>query len=233
MRAAPTILPMSRLFALPLLVWLGAGASFAAAPDRPSDRVSDRPSDRSPDRFTGWPRERPWIDQVERDRDRSAGRILDSSSWELHQLRESRDVRLRRLTPRREFERLDEERDRQLQIDAARRRQGPVPEAAGGSVILSRPPLLDSSGAAPSPPALQAAEDERALAESKEKYDRALRSVSAAEARALRALRRRLTREGRPDAYDAERQPIEARHDELRAGHRRVYVQTRSRILGR
>src|SRR5690349_11806158 len=83
--------------------------------------------------------ERPWIDQVERDRDRGAGRIVDEPAWETSRIQEDRDVRLGRLEPRRDFDRFDEERDRRLRLDARSRAAAPSGVRADGSVILSQP----------------------------------------------------------------------------------------------
>jgi len=180
------------------------------------------------------PPDRPWIDHVERDRDRGAGRIVDEQTWETQRLREDRDVRLRRLHPRREFERLDEERDRRLQLDArARGGPGPIiePGRADGSVILREPP--SAGGAVMSPMASQAAADERALAAAKETLDRSLRGVNVAEQRALRTLRRRLNREGKAGEFEPQAAPLRERYEQLRAGHRGDYERTRARVLGR
>ena len=180
------------------------------------------------------PRDRPWIERVERDRDRAAGRIIDEPTWEANRLREGGDARFGRLRPRREFERLDEERDRRLRLDdRARRARPPLlePDRAYGSVILGRPP--GAPGAVTSPMASQAAADERALADAGEKLQRSLRGVNAAEQRALRTLRRRLTREGRAGEFEQQSAPVRQRHEQLRAGHRADYERTRSRILGR
>jgi hypothetical protein len=177
------------------------------------------------------PPDRPWIVRVERDRDRGAGRIVDEQTWETGRMAEDRDVRLGRL---REFERLDEERDRRLQLDAAARGgPGPVLEAGrnSGSVVLSRPAA--APGAVMSPVASQAAADERALAQAKEKLDYALRATNVAEQRELRMLRRRLTREGRPGDFGARAAPVRDQYERLRAGHQADYDNTRARILGR
>ena len=179
------------------------------------------------------PRGPTWYEQVERDRDRGAGRVVDPSTWELQRLGEDRDVRLGRLRPRREFDRLDEENDRRRQIDAAARggrpRDGTGP--AGDSVILSNPPA--AGGAIMSPMASQAAADERALADAKDQLSRNVRAVNVAEQRALRSLRRRLNREGRAGEFEAQAGPIRERHEQLRAGHRGDYERLRARVLGR
>src|SRR5215207_232021 len=111
--------PMKR-HALLLLSVLGCSAPAAPVAAAPRDE----------------PRGRTWFEQVERDRDRGAGRIVDRSTWEL--------------------QRLDEERDRRHQIDDAARRAG-RPEGTGpdgGSAILSNPPA--AGGAILSPMAAQA-----------------------------------------------------------------------------
>jgi len=179
------------------------------------------------------PRGRTWFEQVERDRDRGAGRIVDRSAWELQRLGEDRDVRLGRLRPRREFERLDEENDRRHQIDDDARRAG-RPEGTGpdgGSVILSNPPA--AGGAILSPMAAQAAADERTLADAKDRLSRNVRAVNVAEQRALRSLRRRLNREGRAGEFEAQAESVKERHEQLRAGHRGDYERLRARVLGR
>jgi hypothetical protein len=191
------------------------GGSDASAPARAAD-----------------PPDRPWIERVERDRDRSAGRIVDDSTWELHRIRERADERLGRLRERRDFERLDEERDRQLQLEARSRRSAQsLIEGDGGSVILSEPP--GAGGVVLSPMAAQAEADERALAAAKDKLERSLRGVNVAEQRSLRTLRRRLNREGRAGEFEQRAAPVRAQHETLRAGHRGDYERTRSRILGR
>jgi hypothetical protein len=204
--------PVALAPAVVLFIWLTVPSSSPAAP----------------------PPDRPWIDQVERDRDRGAGRIVDEQTWETQRIQEDRDVRLGRLRPRREFDRLDEERDRRLQLDArARGEPGVVlgPTGGRGSVILGRPP--EAPGAVVSPMASQAAADERALAEAKDKLDYSLRAVDVAEQRALRTLRRRLTREGRRGEFEAQAGPVREQYQRLRAGHQADYENTRSRILGR
>ena len=180
------------------------------------------------------PRGRSWFEQVERDRDRGAGRIVDDATWETQRLEERRDVRLGRLTPRREFDRFDEERDRELQLQASARRheRGPARglgvSAADQSAILSRPPTTGL-------PTLAGvvARDQRELAEAKQTLERSLRAVDAAEARELRLLRRRLNRDGRSERFDIERGPIEQRFGRLRTGYRQAYDKVRSRITGR
>ena len=180
------------------------------------------------------PPDRPWIDQVERDRDRGAGRIVDEQAWETQRMAEDRDVRLGRLRQQREFDRLGEERDRRLQLDArARGGPGPVLEPArnDGSVILGEPP--GAPGAVMSPMASQAAADEQALSRAKEKLDTSLRAVNVAEQRTLRTLRRRLTREGRPGEFESRSASVREQYERLRAGHQADYDHTRARILGR
>jgi hypothetical protein len=183
------------------------------------------------------PRDRSWMEQVEPERDRGAGRIVDQPTYELDRIRERSDVLAGRIPDRREFERLDEERDRQLRIEAKARQNRPprLGEAArapqDGSVIVREPPTQFGS-IGPSPLASVVAREQRELAEAKETLDRSLRAADAAESRELRNLKRRLNREGRPDAYDAERGPIERRYENLRAGYRRGYDQIRSRIVG-
>jgi hypothetical protein len=180
------------------------------------------------------PRERSWFERVERDRDRAAGRIVDDQTWESRRLQENRDVRLGRARPRREFERLEEERDRRLQLEARARREdfdAAGADGPGDSVILSRP--AGAGGTILSPMAAQAAADERALAEAKEKLEWSLRAVSIAEQRALRALRRRLNRQGRAGEFDERSAAVRERHERLRAGHRGDYQRVRWRILGR
>jgi hypothetical protein len=175
--------------------------------------------------------ERPWVDQVGRDRDRGAGRIVDEPTWETSRLQEDRDVRLGRLEPRRDFDRFDEERDRRLQLDARGRAVAPSAARTEGSVILSQPPAA-SDGAVISSMASQVAADEQALADARDQLDRSLRAVNVAEQRALRLLRRRLTREGRPGEFEQLSGPIRQRHELLRAGHVADYERVRRRILG-
>ena len=180
------------------------------------------------------PRGRTWFEQVERDRDRGAGRVVDRATWELQRLAEDRDVRLKRLRPRREFERLGEENDRRHQIDKLARETERDADAAGrtgGSVILSNPPA--AGGANMSPMASQAAADERTLADAADRLSRNPRAVNVAEQRALRSLRRRLNREGRPGDFEAEAGQIRERHEQLRTGHRGDYERLRARVLGR
>ena len=178
--------------------------------------------------------QRPWVDQVEHDRDRGAGRIVDEQTWETSRLQEDRDVRLGRLEPRRDFDKFDEERDRRLRLDAAAQRGRPLTATAGpdGSVILDQRSSA-SAGVVVSPMAAQAAADEQALADAKDRLDRSLRAVNVAEERSLRMLRRRLTREGKPGEFDQQSVPIRQRHELLRAGHVADYEKVRARILGR
>jgi hypothetical protein len=176
----------------------------------------------------GEPAERPWFERVERDRDRGAGRILDEPTWELDRLRDDRPP------GRREFRRISDERDRRLQLDARERqaRRGLLESGRlDESVILSRPP--SAGDAVMSPVAAQAAADERALADAKDRLDRSVRAVNAAEQRSLRSLQRRLNREGRAADFDALSRPVRERHERLRAGHRQDYQRVRSRVLGR
>jgi hypothetical protein len=184
------------------------------------------------------PRDGSWIHQVERERDRGAGRIVDQPTYDLERVRERADVVAGRVPGRREFERLDEERDRQLRIEQKAREGRPprLGEAArpprDGSVVLREQPTR-SGPIGPSPLAAVVAREQRELAEARQTLERSTRAADAAESRDLRALRRRLNLEGRPEAYDAERRPIEQHYDELRAGYQRAYDQVRSRIVGR
>jgi hypothetical protein len=180
------------------------------------------------------PRRQTWFEQVERDRDRGAGRVVDDATWEAQRIEERRDVRLGRARPRRAFDRFDEDRDRERQIETnARRRQqaGARGIGATGSAILDQTPVA-GPGLGLSTLAAVAAEDARELAEAKQTLDRALRAVDAAEARELRLLRRRLTREGQPDQYDVQRPPIEQWFERLRDQHRQAFHRTRQRIRG-
>jgi hypothetical protein len=202
-----------RLVPCLLLVSLSTSVAFAADPE---------------------PREKTWFEQVERDRDRGAGRVVDRPTWDARRTEEVRDVRLGRAKPRRSFDRFEEDRDRELQIESMARRQEGQPSlgiGAAGSVILNQEGTTGGGAGLPTLAAV-VAKDQRDLAEAKQTLDRSLRAVDAAEARELRLLRRRLTRERKPEAYDAERGPIEQRFDRLRAEHQRVYDTTRSRILG-
>jgi len=170
---------------------------------------------------------------VERDRDRGVTRIVDDATWETQRLQECRDVRLGKLNPRRGFDRFDEERDRQLQIDAARRRARPgEAEPADEPSAILRRRQLRGGGTGLSPLEVVVAREQRELAEAKETLQRSLRAVDAAEARELRLLRRRLTREGRPQQYDAERQAVQNHFQSLRSRHRQAYEQVRARIRG-
>jgi hypothetical protein len=183
------------------------------------------------------PQDRSWIHQVERERDRGAGRIVDQPTYDLDRIRERSAVVAGRIPERREFERLDEERDRQLQIEkkAWEGRPPRLGEAARGpkdhSVVVGQQPIRSSVG--PSPLATVVAREQRELAEAKQTLDRSTRAADAAESRDLRALRRRLNIQGRTQAYDAERQPIEQHYDDLRAGYRRAYDEVRWRIIGK
>jgi hypothetical protein len=183
------------------------------------------------------PRQKTWFEQVERDRDRGAGRVVDRPTWEAQRFEERRDVRLGRAEPRRAFDRFEEDRDRQLQIESMARRQQGQPSrgiGAAGSVVLNQQGTKGTTGGGAGLPTLAAvvAKDQRDLAEAKETLDRSLRAVDAAEARELRLLRRRLTRERKAERYDVERAPIAERFDRLRAEHRQVYDTIRRRILG-
>ena len=175
-----------------------------------------------------------WFDQVERDRDRGAGRVEDPQTWDVRRLQDDQDERAGRLRTRREFERLGEDRDRQLQLEALARqaqRTGVLNGREKDSVILSEPP--SAPGVVMSPAAAQAEADQRALAEAGDKLGRMLRGTNAAEQRELRLLRRRLNREGRADEFDEQSGPVHRRYEQLRAGHRADYEKVRSRILGR
>ena len=178
------------------------------------------------------PRERPWIERVERDRDRGAGRVVDEQAWEARRQEERRDVGMGRVRAPTEFERFDQERERRLLLEARSRRaeRDAGARRGDGSVILREP----SAGGTPfSPMAEQAAADERAMAEARDKRDRMVRAVNAAEQRALRGLRRRLNREGRAADFGAESAALRQRYERLRTGHRADFERTRSRILGR
>jgi hypothetical protein len=180
------------------------------------------------------PREHTWMEQVERDRDRGAGRIVDDSTWEAQRFEERRDVRLGRARPRRPFDTFDEDRDRELQIEAEARRRARIPtRGIGAAGVIAEHPSSSAGGAGLPSLAAVVASDQRRLAEAKQTMERSLRAVDAAEARELRLLRRRLTREGKAADYDAQRRPVEQRYEELRDGHRRTYNQLRDRILGR
>src|SRR5205809_1211540 len=169
------------------------------------------------------PRERSWFEQVERDRDRGAGGSVEDATGETQRLQERRDLGLGVLEPRRRFERFDEERDRELQIEAAAqaaergRNRGLGVDASDQSVILSQP----KPGGLPTPAAV-VARQQRDLDDAKETLERSLRAVDDAEERELRLQRRRISREGKADQFE-----------QLRAGHRQAYDSVRSRIFGR
>lgn len=211
---------MKRAFAVDLAVARFVGLIAAVAPLRLPAAVGAPPADR------------PWIERVERDRDRAAGRIVEDPVWETRRLREDREARAGGVRPRREFDRVEEVRDRQLQLDARSRRNDPsLVEPDRGSVILRGPP--GAAGAVMSPMAAQAAADERALVAAKEKLERSLRGVNAAEQRTLRNLRRRLNRDGRAGEFERDAAPVRDRYEQLRAGHRADFERFRSRVLGR
>ena len=183
------------------------------------------------------PRDRPWIEQVERERDRGVGRVEDESTWLLRRREVRHDIELGRLKPLRPFEEFDEERERERQLDRQAQAAGRAPrlgEAARAedrSVVL-RQPTVRGGSVGPSPLATVVAREQRELAEAREAMERSVRAVDAAEARALRALRRRLNREGRPQAYESESRAVRRRHEELREGHRVAYERVRTRIVG-
>jgi hypothetical protein len=180
------------------------------------------------------PREKTWFEQVERDRDRGSGRVVDRATWQVQRAEEVRDVRLGRAEPRSAFDRFEEDRDRELQIESiARRKAGQPPRGIGAadSVIVNEQGTTGGGAGLPTLAAV-VAKDQRDLADAKEKLDRSLRAVDAAEARELRLLRRRLTREGKAETYDAERVPVEQRFNRLRAEHERAYDTIRRPIVG-
>jgi hypothetical protein len=168
---------------------------------------------------------RTWFERVERDRDRGAGRAEDQQSWELRRMKQDRTGR--------SFDRVDADRDRQLQLEALARQGQRAPVGKGpddGSVILSHPP--GAAGIMISPMAAQAAADERALARARDRLDRSLRAVGAAEQRALRSLKRRLNREGRAGEFEAQSEPVRLRYERLRTGHNADFQRVRARIVG-
>jgi hypothetical protein len=174
------------------------------------------------------PRERSWFEQVERDRDRGAGRVVDDATWETQRLQERRDERFGILEPSRGYQRIDEERERELAIERRARREqrqtrGLGTSAADQSAILGQP-----SAGLPTMAAV-VAQDLRALADAQETLARSLRAVDVAEARELRLLNRRLTRESRPEDDEA-REQVRQRFEALRARHRAAYEAVRQRI---
>lgn len=163
-------------------------------------------------------------ERVERDWDRSDGRIPDDPTWELYRLRTNREGRLLDGPgrPRREAERFDEERDREQRLRRranARReiqRPGPAPRDAGRDaspkpaprVRAAFPPLARHLREVERPPA-----DAGPLENARRERDRTLYALHRAEQGELKAAQDELP--ANPVALAGKRAGIDKKYRQL------------------
>lgn len=198
-----------------------AAVSRQALPSRGADKPATRqeptynPAELDIDDLHGpraAPRERRRLyEEVEQAVDRGNGRIEDEQAYQIRRLQDKRDVRLGRVTPQREAERIEEENDRRRRIDQRRERQRRAeresPRAPEGSAAPERPPtsITETPGPGGSALARFVAEQEALLTRAREQYQRDLGqaeaerdvALAAADSRAERAAARRRFEERR------------------------------------
>lgn len=177
------------------------------------------------------------MEAVEAARDRGAGRIVDEDTWTLDRMEAYRD---NRYVPGRDFQLLDQERDRALRIDKREaNRQRSVarlrPLDPGGAADLGIVPgdlTRPGAGGGLSPIAAQVYKDERTLESADAGLARMLKQLDEAEARELQSVRGRLEKEGRAPEFDARAAKIHADYEKWRAQARAERQAERSRVLG-
>jgi hypothetical protein len=211
-----------------LCVPLGIGASISSAADKgraAAAQPSPPPVLPTPpawhegpsalDRITPAPSL--W-DMIQDPIDRSTGRIPDEQTYQLDRLARQRDERLGRIQPQREFDRLQEERERRLRIEQRNQDLSKM-TARQRREELDRREYELFLHAGLSPAASQAFADEQALEQAKNERDRKLIAAQNAEAAALQA---------RP----MDRVRIEENYQHQVAQIREAYEKERERILG-
>ena len=156
------------------------------------------------------------MEAVERARDRGAGRIVDQQTWELDRVRDAREGR-------REFEVVEEHRDRTLRLER-RDREQPRERAARDQVrsdvrreVLPLAPHLD---------------DQRALRDAKRAVIRRFNELSAAEAKELAALRKKFSSDKDAARLREAEGAARRRYETERERALDDYVRTRDRLLG-
>jgi hypothetical protein len=211
-----------------------SAASSARADPTPRDQVL-RPADRSinerGERQTN-------MEAVEAARDRGAWRIVDEDTWTLDRMEAYRDTRY---VPGRDFQLLDQERDRTLRVDKrdANRSRAKVrsrqPLDPAGEVDLGIVPediTRPGAGGGISPLAAQVYEDERTLENADAGLARMLKQLNEAETRELQSLRGRLDKEGRAPEFDARAAKVHADYEKWRNQARAARQAERARVLG-
>jgi hypothetical protein len=148
---------------------------------------------------------------------RSTGRIEDQQSYELYRLNRLRDERLGRIEPQREFDHLQEERERQLRLDERGQRLLDDAQRRRAELDLREYELFLRAGL--SSMSLQAQADEQELRRAKSDRDEQLIAAETAriEARRLRP---------------GDREQIEQVHAQRVREIREEYERQRQRILG-
>jgi hypothetical protein len=158
------------------------------------------------------------INEVQNERDRGAGRIVDPQTHELDRLQDNR----------REFEQLNDERDRQLRIEAQQRQQqGGAPPAPGAlpGPTTAQSNLEDVYG---SDMQVFVAQTDRQLAAARQDYDRALEM----ELRNFELALRNASRESDPKKSDALRAAGEQKFNEEKSRIESDFERRKMKILG-
>jgi hypothetical protein len=178
------------------------------------------------------------MEAVEAARDRGAGRIVDRDMWDIDRIDAYQD---NRYVPGRDFQLLDQARDRTLRLEkrdtnqqrAAARSHQPLDPA--GPVDLGIVPAdITRPGATDgiSPLAAQVFEDERSLERADASTGRVLKQLDDAEAREIQILRGRLDQEGRNREFEGRAAKIHADYEKWRTHARADREAERTRMLG-
>lgn len=166
------------------------------------------------------PRNSVWRD-IQDPLDRSLGRIEDQTSYELGRIEQDREDRAYDSFRRREFERFQEDRERELRLDERARRILQDDERARRRELDRREYLvyLNANLSNLAPLADQVERDRVALQDARTRRDQALYEASVQQADALKQ-------------RGADRAAIQKRYDQARQQIRQQYEAERARILG-
>lgn len=196
---------------LRLLILMSLLPAMAMAQNKP-----DPPPPKNPI-FTNPPRGPSAWDRIQDPVDRSTGRIVDDSTYQIERMQRQRDEDHRRAIPQTEYQRFEEERERALRIEN-RERVVISQERARREELDRREYEVRLKAGYPSASA-QATADDQALRMARGKRDEQLITVQNERAESLR---------NQPD----NRQQIEATFQQRTSAIRAEYDKERGRILG-
>ena len=192
-------------------------------PQRSLFRLDPRPPRRDP---------APLYPSVERELDRTTGRIESDLDFDARRVQREQDARLGITRPQREFERFDDERDRTLRLEAQQRRADQAArsqrwlESESQRLAAERERFYRSAGI----DATGAAHDTRMLRDLERFYQRDVKQLRRDRSTELKRLEKR--DDLNLDARRAARTSIDQRYRAAQTERRERYATDRARVMG-